>query len=137
ALLAGRLVAPAPASPARRSGFWSLVSTAFWGSRPEPPPTSVAVLPFEAIGEPAQGPSYGFALANAIATKLTRLPGVSVRATGSVLAVSSLPADPVEAGKRLGVSHVLTGTYSSSPARFVIGWQLVDAASSTVAAGDT
>ena len=137
ALLAGRLVPPAPAAPARRTGFWSTVSAVFWGGRTRPPPTSVAVLPFEATGEPAGGPSYGFALANAVATRLSRLPGVSVRAAGSVLAVSGLPADPAEAGARLGVSHVLIGTYSTSPDRFVIGWQLVDAAAGTVVTGDT
>ena len=137
ALLAGRPVAPPPASPARRTGFWSMVSAVFWGARPRVPQTTVAVLPFEATGEPTQGPSYGFALANAVATKLTRLPGVSVRAAGSVLAVGSLPDDPVEAAQRLGVSHLLTGTWSSSPDRFVIGWQLVDAATGSLVTGDT
>jgi len=137
ALLAGRPVPPPPTAPARRSGFWSMVSAVFGGGRPEPPGAGVVVLPFEEIGEPAPGPSYGFALANAVATKLARLPGVSVRSAGSVLSVSSLPADPVEAGKRLGVSHVIAGTYSKSPDRFVIGWQLVDAATATVVTGDT
>ena len=137
ALLAGRLVPPAPAVPARRAGFWSTVSAVFWGARTKPLPTSVAVLPFEATGEPSGGPSYGFALANAVATRLSRLPGVSVRAAGSLLAVSGLPSDPAEAGARLGVSHVLIGTYSQSRDRFVIGWNLVDAASGTIVSGDT
>jgi eukaryotic-like serine/threonine-protein kinase len=137
ALLAGRLVPPAPAAPARRTGFWSTVSSVFWGARAKPPATSVAVLPFEATGESAGGPSYGFALANAVATRLSRLPGVAVRAAGSLLAVSSLPADPAEAGARLGVSHVLIGTYSQGGDRFVIGWQLVDATTNTIVTGDT
>ena len=136
-LRAGRLVPPAPPSPARRSGFWSMVSAVFWRARPRPPRTGVAVIPFVATGETTGVTSYGFALANAVATKLTRLPGVTVRAASSVLSVTDLPSDPVEAGERLGVSHVLTGTYSSAPERFVIGWQLVDAADGTVVTGDT
>jgi eukaryotic-like serine/threonine-protein kinase len=134
---APRRVASAPDPASRPSGLWSMLRAFVAGPRSAPPPGRVVVLPFEADADEESGPSYGFALANAVATKLARLPGLSLRPTPSQLAMRELPADPAEAGERLEVSYVIAGSYSSGAGRFAVAWQLVRVADQSMVAGDT
>ena len=129
--------APAPVAAAKRAGFWSsLAELVAKGSR-KAPRNSLAVLPFKDLSQPPAAPYYGFALADAIAAKLARLPALAVRPSSSLLAMTTLPGDPVEAGRTLDVAHVLSGSFSRSDDGFVLGWQLLDVAENTVRVGDT
>jgi serine/threonine-protein kinase len=108
-------------------------------SEPDPPSLSLAVLPFRDVrsSEDATSPDFGFAIADAIAGRLSRLGGLSVRPSGSLLAMTSLPSDPVEAGKSLGVTHVLSGSLTRGSDQLALSWQLLDVTAGAVSAGDT
>jgi adenylate cyclase len=88
------------------------------GGRP-----SVAVLPFANRG----GEDY-FAAATAenIVAGLTRFRDLFVISGGSSFALEGGDLDPVQAGKRLGVAHVLEGSVLRSGDRLRVTVQLVD-----------
>ncbi len=135
--LAVSRVAPAADLVPRKTGLWSMLRAFVSGSHPGPAPGTVAVLPFEALEAPHTVTAYGFALANAIATKLARLPGISVRPATSLLSMSHIPADPTQAGERLDVSHVVSGTYAPLESGHTVTWQLIDVARAELLTGDT
>jgi eukaryotic-like serine/threonine-protein kinase len=128
--------APAPAGPSRRAGFWSSLAELAKGPR-KPARNTMAVLPFKDLSDSPTAQYYGFALADAIAAKLARMPSLAVRPSSSLLAMTTLPGDPVEAGRSLDVAHVMSGSFSRSEEGFVLGWQLLDVAQNTVRAGET
>ncbi len=129
---------PIPHPGNERPGFWGSLMHLV-GRRPdrEVEPNTLAVLPLQNLGPDDAAPYYGFALADALATKLSRLPGLSVRPSSSLLAMSSLPSDPVDAGRRLSVSSILAGTFTRDDHGFVLNWQLVATQDGSVQAGDT
>jgi eukaryotic-like serine/threonine-protein kinase len=132
-----RVPIPRPRPPS--TGFWASLMQLV-GRAPDAPataPNSLAVLPFTALGPQDIAPYYGFALADTLATRLARLPGLSVRPSSSLLAMSALPPDPIEAGRTLTVSHVLSGTFTRDDREFVINWQLLSTDDGTVTASDT
>src|SRR5579864_2618248 len=99
------------AEPERKTGLFSMLAERFMGgAEGEVPPNSLAVLPFMSLSREDDAPFYGVALADAIATRLARLPSLVVRPS-STLAASKLPDDPLEAGRKLLVSHVLRGSF--------------------------
>jgi serine/threonine-protein kinase len=51
--------------------------------------------------------------------------------------MTSLPSDPVDAGKSLGVTHVLSGSLTRGRDQLALSWQLLDVAAGAVSAGDT
>jgi serine/threonine-protein kinase len=65
------------------------------------------------------------------------MPQLAVRPIGSPASAPHLPADPVEAGEKLRVAHVLTGSYLRSVRGFDLNWQLVEVSSGTVRTGGT
>ncbi len=131
--------APSPASGAKAGRLVRALVELVHRAEPEAPALSLAVLPFRDVreGAAAPGPDFGFAIADAIAGRLSRLGGISVRPSGSLLAMTSLPSDPVEAGKSLGVTHLLSGSLTRGADQLALSWQLLDIAAGTVTAGDT
>jgi len=129
--------AAAAAGEQRRRGVLSMFVERFLGGdeAPAPPPGSVAVLPFKGSGDAA--PLYGLALAEAIAGRLARLPGVLVRPTTSAFALAQGqgPLDLAEAGSRLVVANLLEGSYVKTGEGFALTWQLVEAATGRVRTG--
>ena len=117
---------PTTSATPRRHGLWSSLLDLVGGrSHQGPSPNSLAVVPFTSYEVERQARHYGYALADAIASKLSRLPGLSVRASSSLLAMTALPSDALEAGKTLGVSHVLSGSYTRDDREFVLTLSLI------------
>ena len=136
------LLSPLPATtPAerRKQSLWSALVELVGGSNQTPAASgnTLAVLPFTNLGDTPVAPYYGFALADAIATKLSRLPDLSVRPSSSLLAMTTVPADSVEAGRKLAATHVLSGTFTRDDREFVLNWQLLEVATEQVLTGDT
>ncbi len=123
--------------PERKAGLFSMLAERFMGSTEgETPSNSLAVLPFTSLSTEDDAPFYGVALADAIATRLARLPSLVVRPS-STLAASKLPADPLEAGRKLLVSHVLRGSFVRSGEGFTLNWQLSEVEAGAVRTGGT
>jgi DNA-binding winged helix-turn-helix (wHTH) protein/tetratricopeptide (TPR) repeat protein len=86
---------------------------------------SLAVLPFAALS-PAEGDEYlGFGMADALITRLANIRDAVVRPASAVRRYLSAPADPVAAGRELGVDLVLQGAVQRSGDRIRITVQLV------------
>jgi eukaryotic-like serine/threonine-protein kinase len=127
----------AAGDPERKTGLFSMLAERLMGGpEGEVLANSIAVLPFTPLAGD-DGPSfYGVALADAIATRLARLPSLIVRPS-STLAASKLPHDPLEAGRRLLVSHLLRGSFMRTGEEFTLNWQLLDVAAGAVRSGGT
>lgn len=102
----------------------------------------IMVLPFESGDEDEEKEHlfFGYALANAIATRLTRLPNLRVRPTPSPSVYPARTLDVIELqdlSQRLGVDRLLTGHFSRSSSGFVLAWQLVDGKSGDLVGGDS
>ena len=100
---------------------------------------SIVVLPFVNFGNLGLSgdvaPLYGYALADAIATRLTRVTTLVVRPSSSLLAIPAHQLDPLSAGKKLLVNFVLAGNFLRSDKGFDLNWQLLDVPSQSVRAG--
>ncbi len=128
---------PSPlSSPERKSGLFTLLVERL-GRSQEPPENSIVVLPFENLGEDHNTKFYGFALADAVSTRIARIPSLQVRPTRSLMSLSDLPKDPVVIGRQLLVQHVLIGSFLQAPNEFRVNWQLLDVDSNTVRAGSS
>ena len=138
---AANLVTSGPESEKRSTSFLSMLAERFRESATDAPhQNSLVVLPFNNLGTTEVAPLYGFALADAIAARLARIPSIVVRPSSSLM---SLPAnqmaqmDPLEVGKRLLVSHVLAGNFLRSEKGFDLNWQLLDVSAQSVRSGGT
>ena len=133
---------PASAAEAekRTTGFLSMLAERFResaaGHAAQP---SLVALPFTNVGGANIAPLYGFALADAIAVRLARIPGLIVRPSSTLM---SLPAaqsvtglDPLAMGQKLLVSYVLAGSFLRSESGFDLNWQLLDVAAQSVRTG--
>jgi eukaryotic-like serine/threonine-protein kinase len=138
-----RLSSPTTASPSpvvRSRKPWVLLAVAavlmmaivvgygshFWRTRP---PSSdriaLAVLPFDVLtGEEDIG-FLRVGIADAIITKLSNVGRLRLRPTSAVLSYERQHADLRQAGQRLAVEYVATGTLQKTGERFRIGTQLV------------
>ncbi len=105
---------------------------------------SIVVLPFINFGtsgdigpagtqEPS--PLYGYALADAIAARLARVPSLIVRPSSALVAVPTQQLDPLAIGRKLMVQFVLAGNFLRSGQGFDLNWQLLDVPSQSVRAG--
>ena len=105
---------------------------------------SIVVLPFINFGTSGEiGPSgtqepsplYGYALADAIAARLARVPSLIVRPSSALVAVPTQQLDPLAIGRKLLVQFVLAGNFLRSRQGFDLNWQLLDVPSQSVRAG--
>ena len=71
---------------------------------------SIAILPFEDLSSGGDGLHAGLGMTDALITKLGTLPDLTVRSTATVRKFDGSGADPVAAGKALGVDTVLAGS---------------------------
>ncbi len=132
--------APIPAPPAEaaleRGGLLSALADRLLPGRVAPPPSgAVAVLPFADVGEPP-GPAYvGFALADAVATRLAQAPALQVRPPRAFRSARHPSSDPVEAGRQLAAAHVLTGQFARSEAGLRLSWSLASVTDAVVVQG--
>lgn len=98
---------------------------------------TLLVLPFNNFGPTQVAPLYGFALADAIAARLARIPSLVVRPSSSLMTLNVSQMDPLAVGQKLLVGYVLTGNFMRSDQGFDLNWQLLDVQSQSVRSGGT
>jgi eukaryotic-like serine/threonine-protein kinase len=141
----GRLELDSPEEEKRTTGILSMLAERFResGATATAKQNSIVVLPFVNLGDsvPVDGsnqapsPLYGYALADAIATRLARMTTLVVRPSSSLMAIPAQQLDPLAVGKKLLVQYVLAGNFLRSQSGFDLNWQLLDTPSQSVRAG--
>jgi len=132
--------AAGPETEKRTAGLLSMLAERFRDSAAErKEQNSLVVLPFANLGATEAAPLYGYALADAIAARLARIPTVVVRPSSTLMPLAAAQPlagmDPLEIGKRLLVSFVLAGSFVRSESGFDLNWQLLDVAAQRVRSG--
>ena len=97
------------------------------------------MLPFANLGATEAAPLYGYALADAIAARLARIPALVVRPSSTLMPLAGAQPwaqmDPLAVGQKLLVTFVLAGSFVRSESGFDLNWQLLDVASQSVRSG--
>jgi tetratricopeptide (TPR) repeat protein/predicted Ser/Thr protein kinase len=120
----------------RTTGFLSMLAERFRESAADrTPQNSLVVLPFANLGATEVAPLYGYALADAIAARLARIPALVVRPSSTLMSVPTAQMDPLAVGKKLLVSFVLAGSFLRSDEGFDLNWQLLDVTAQSVRSG--
>jgi eukaryotic-like serine/threonine-protein kinase len=136
----GRLALDSSATPEeekRTTGILSMLAERFResGNATSANQNSIVVLPFINFGPADVVPLYGYALADAIATRLTRMSTLVVRPSSSLMTIPAAQLDPLSVGKKLLVNFVLAGNFLRSDQGFDLNWQLLDVPSQSIRAG--
>ncbi len=87
---------------------------------------SVAVLPFQNKSSDADTEYLSDGLTESLIYRLSQLPGLKVSPTSSVMRYKSKETDPIQAGKDLGVSAVMSGRIVQRGDMLAISVELVD-----------
>ncbi len=133
---AANLPTTGPEAEKRATGFLSMLAERFRESTPDrAQQNSLVVLPFANLGAKEVAPLYGFALADAMAARLARIPALVVRPSSTLMSLPIAQMDPLSLGQRLMVSYVLAGSFLRSEQGFDLNWQLLDVASQRVRSG--
>ena len=120
----------------RATGILSMLAERFRESAQErAEQNSLVVLPFTNLGAAEVAPLYGYALADAIAARLARIPKLIVRPSSTLMSLPIAQMDPLSVGQKLLVSYVLAGSFVRSEPGFDLNWQLLDVASQSVRSG--
>ncbi len=120
----------------RTTGFLSMLAERFRESGGDrAAQNSIVVLPFANLGTKDVAPLYGYALADAIAARLARIPALVVRPSSTLMSLPIAQMDPLSVGQRLLVSYVLAGSFLRSETGFDLNWQLLDVSSQSVRSG--
>ncbi|MFC3326702.1 BTAD domain-containing putative transcriptional regulator [Mesorhizobium cantuariense] len=102
----------------------------------EPSHASLAVMPFvEEIGGTRGGLADGFT--HDIITRLAKLRDFFVIARGSVFALAEKNIAPEDAGRRLNVDYVATGTVRSPPGRLIVSVELIEVRTARIVWAET
>lgn len=134
----GHRALESPEEEKRTTGILSMLAERFRESGPSANARetySIVVLPFNNYGPADVAPMYGYALADAIATRLTRVTSLVVRPSSSLASVPTQQLDPLSVGKKLLVDFVLAGNFLRSEKGFDLNWQMLDVARQSVRAG--
>jgi serine/threonine-protein kinase len=91
------------------------------------PIATLAVLPFRAIGAEL-GPRFGLGLADALIGRLATSRSITIRPTSAVDRFEGKPSDAIEAGRQLGVGHVVDGSIQQVEGNTRVQVQLTDVA---------
>ena len=119
----------------RNAGLLSMLAERFRESEPREKKNTLLVLPFQNLGASETTPLYGFALADALATRIARMTSLVVRPTSALMNMSTAQMDPLAIGHKLMVEWVLTGSFMRSDAGFDLNWQLLNVPGESVRAG--
>ncbi|MBB5315648.1 serine/threonine-protein kinase [Tunturibacter empetritectus] len=132
-----RLPLDTPDEEKRTTGILSMLAERFResGTSSTSNQNSIVVLPFVNFGPADVAPLYGYALADAIATRLTRMSSLVVRPSSSFMNIPTQQLDPLSIGKKLLVNYVLAGNFLRSDKGFDLNWQLLDVPNQSVRAG--
>jgi serine/threonine-protein kinase len=137
---AANLPATGPEAEKRTTGLLSMLAERFRESAgDQKTQNSLVVLPFANLGAMDAAPLYGYALADAIAARLARIPSLVVRPSSALMPLASAQPwaqmDPLAVGQKLLVKFVLAGSFVRSESGFDLNWQLLDVASQSVRTG--
>src|SRR5258708_8218983 len=133
---AANLPTTGPEAEKRATGFLSMLAERFRESGTDrAQQNSLVVLPFVNMGAKEVAPLYGFALADAIAARLARIPTLVVRPSSTLMSLPIAQMDPLSVGQSLLVSYVLAGTFLRSDQGFDFNWPLPAVASHAVLPG--
>ncbi|MGO9324136.1 MAG: protein kinase domain-containing protein [Terracidiphilus sp.] len=137
---AANLPATGPEAEKRTTGLLSMLAERFRESAGEQKTqNSLVVLPFANLGATEAAPLYGYALADAIAARLARIPSLVVRPSSALMPLAGAQPwaqmDPLAVGQKLLVKFVLAGNFVRSENGFDLNWQLLDVASQSVRTG--
>jgi eukaryotic-like serine/threonine-protein kinase len=133
---AANLPTTGPEAEKRATGFLSMLAERFRESTPDRAQrNSLVVLPFTNLGAKEVAPMYGFALADALAARLARIPTLVVRPSSTLMSLPIAQMDPLSVGQKLVVSYVLAGSFLRSELGFDLNWQLLDVVSQRVRSG--
>jgi tetratricopeptide (TPR) repeat protein/TolB-like protein len=133
---AANLPVTGPEAEKRTTGILSMLAERFRESAGErAAQNSLVVLPFANLGATQAAPMYGYALADAIAARLARIPALVVRPSSTLMPLRMAAMDPLAMGQKLLVSFVLAGGFVRSESGFDLNWQLLDVASQSVRSG--
>jgi serine/threonine-protein kinase len=120
----------------RTTGFLSMLAERFRESATDrTAQNSLVVLPFSNLGATEVAPLYGYALADAIAARLARIPSLVVRPSSTLMPLIKMQMDPLALGQKLLVTYVLAGSFFRSDEGFDLNWQLLDVATQSVRSG--
>ncbi|HYI08505.1 MAG TPA: winged helix-turn-helix domain-containing protein [Thermoanaerobaculia bacterium] len=86
---------------------------------------SIAILPFKPIVATQRDEALELGMADTLITRLSHVPGVTIRPTSAVRRYSALDQDPLEAGRALEVASVLEGTIQRSGERMRVNVRLL------------
>lgn len=131
-----------PSTPAeqekRAAGLLSMLAERFRESSEEKgAQNTILVLPFQNLGAAEVAPLYGFALADAIATRIARMSSLVVRPSSALMHLPLAQMNPLEIGQKLFVAWVLTGSFMRSGQGFDLNWQLIEVDAQSVRGGGT
>src|SRR5246127_3208281 len=132
-----RLDLATPEEEKRTTGILSMLAERFRESAtsPEKKGTDIVVLPFVNLGTTEATHFYGQALADAVATRLAKVPSLVVRPSSALMNIPTRQLDPLSVGRRLLVDFVLTGSFLRSEQGFDLNWQLLDVPRQSVRTG--
>ncbi len=133
----GRLALDGPEEEKRSTGILSMLAERFreGGATAAGNQNTIVVLPFVNFGASTIAPLYGYALADAIAARLARMPTLVVRPSSSLMTIPAHQLDPLSTGRKLLVQFVLAGNFLRSEHGFDLNWQLLDVPSQSVRTG--
>ena len=78
---------------------------------------------------------YGYALADAVAARLAKVPSLVVRPSSALMNMPTRQLDPLSVGRKLLVDFVLAGSFLRSEQGFDLNWQLLDVPRQSVRTG--
>ena len=134
--VAANLPVTGPEAEKRATGLLSMLAERFRESTGEhATENSLVVLPFTNMGTAEAAPLYGYALADAIAARLARIPSLVVRPSSALMRLPIAQLDPLAVGQKLLARFVLAGSFVRSGSGFDLNWQLLDVTSQSVRTG--
>ena len=87
---------------------------------------SVAILPFKNVSNDPEMSFYEFSLADAVITELAHVRSLVVRPSSVIVKYQGQQADPLEAGRQLGVDAILSASFLRAGDRIRVTAQLLD-----------
>lgn len=132
-----RLDMETPEEEKRTTGILSMLAERFRDSTAttQSKGPNIVVLPFVNLGSSDSTHFYGFALADALAARLAKVPSLVVRPSSALMDVPTRQLDPLSVGRKLMVDFVLAGSFLRSEKGFDLNWQLLDVGGQSVRTG--
>ena len=130
-----RLSLDSPEAEKRTTGILSMLAERFRESGGNENKNTIVVLPFVNLGPADPAPLYGYALADAIATRLARMQSLVIRPSSALMNLPSKGMDPLSIGRKLLVQYVVAGSFMRGDAGFDLSWQMLDVPGQAVRAG--